>query len=261
MQSKFLMPILALGSSLIVASCVSIQGRIPASSGDERLTLREMQILSKDATFKFFKGDATKSQAQAFVLSEAEKNELPAALNKLRRILHKPMIDNSISVDENFNQTGVDRTDGKKEVRITSWNIERGQQLDEIKQIMSLRENGRCSLGRAETALPWRRDSKDKTILDTDKKQRALEEACALNESDVLILNEVDDGICRSGYHAVASELAQHLGMNYVFAPQFFEAEPGKTGLAPAQSEYCKQENLNLTKNLTGNAILSRYPI
>ncbi|MGZ3691744.1 MAG: endonuclease/exonuclease/phosphatase family protein [Pseudobdellovibrio sp.] len=261
MQKKYLLAGALISTSLFIASCVSMQNRNPANDGSDSLSLHEMQILSKDATFKFFKSDSTNTQAQPFILTDAEKAELPAAMAKMRGILHKPVINNSINVNADFANTGIDRSSGRKEFRMTSWNIERGQQFDKIKQFFSARENGLCTPALAQSALPWRHDSKDHTILDTDKKQRALDEACALNESDIIVFNEVDDGLCRSGYHSVAAELAQHLNMNYVFAPQFFEAEPSKSGLLPAQSEYCHQENLSLTKNFTGNALMSRYPL
>ncbi len=259
-MKKIIFSFVSLGIiSLISASCFLQRPRTPASDTD-RLSLSEMQLLSKDATFRFFKSDTAKPEALTYQLTEAEKTDLPNAVAKLRALLNQPTLVNQ-TWQESFSNTGIDRTPGRNEVRVTSWNIERGQEFETIKTLFSASENGKCNPQKAEQALNWQRNKKGNTILDPDKKQRILDEVCALNETDILLLNEVDNGVCRSAYKDVAAELATHLKMNYVFAPSFFEAEPAKSGLAPALNVYCKEENLEATRNLTGNAILSRYPL
>jgi endonuclease/exonuclease/phosphatase family metal-dependent hydrolase len=62
---------------------------------------------------------------------------------------------------------------------------------------------------------------------------------------DVALLQEVDQDCHRTGYRHVARDLAQALDMNWVAAGEFQELGEGRAG-APA---------------LTGQAILSRYPI
>ena len=64
---------------------------------------------------------------------------------------------------------------------------------------------------------------------------------------DVLLLSELDRGCSRSGYRHVTRELAQAMGMNYLFAVEFVELQ-GAPGEHVARCEH-------------GNAILSRYPL
>ncbi len=74
-----------------------------------------------------------------------------------------------------------------------------------------------------------------------------------LKWADVIVLNEADRGMLRSGNRHVAFELAKALGMQAVFGPAHFELTKG-TG-----EELCLEgEN---RESLQGNAVLSRYPI
>ena len=64
-------------------------------------------------------------------------------------------------------------------------------------------------------------------------------------DADVYVLQEVDWATRRSGDRRIASELADALNLNWVFAGEFQEIGEGRQGRAA----------------LTGQAILSRYPI
>ena len=61
---------------------------------------------------------------------------------------------------------------------------------------------------------------------------------------DVILANELDDGCVRSGQKDTAKELAERLGMNYVFGLEFIELVNGQDA-----------------KGFHGNAIFSRWPI
>jgi endonuclease/exonuclease/phosphatase family metal-dependent hydrolase len=100
-------------------------------------------------------------------------------------------------------------------VRIVAWNIERGKRFEPL------------------VAL--------------------LEEHPSLADADVLLLNEVDLGMGRSGNRHVARELAAALGMRYVFANSHVVLAPGDW------NERGHEEPNTLA--LHGNAILSRFPI
>jgi endonuclease/exonuclease/phosphatase family metal-dependent hydrolase len=64
-------------------------------------------------------------------------------------------------------------------------------------------------------------------------------------DADIYLLQEVDMGVRRSEYREVAKSLADDLGMNWVFAGEFQElGQARRQGAA-----------------LTGQAVLSRYPI
>ncbi|MBI2837393.1 MAG: endonuclease/exonuclease/phosphatase family protein [Acidobacteria bacterium] len=74
-----------------------------------------------------------------------------------------------------------------------------------------------------------------------------------LKTCDVALLTETDVGMARSGNRAVAQELAQKLGMYFVFVPCYLNLAKG-SGV-----EYDVTGDNDL--GLHGNAILSRYPI
>ena len=61
---------------------------------------------------------------------------------------------------------------------------------------------------------------------------------------DVILANELDDGCVRSGQKDTTKELAERLGMNYVFGLEFIELVNGQDA-----------------KGFHGNAIFSRWPI
>jgi endonuclease/exonuclease/phosphatase family metal-dependent hydrolase len=92
-------------------------------------------------------------------------------------------------------------------VRVVQWNIERGEKYDRI--LACLRDD---------PVLRW---------------------------ADVVLLNEADCGMARSGRRHVARCLAEELGMRMVFAPAYLELGESNGG----------QEGLQ------GNAVLTRYPV
>lgn len=116
-----------------------------------------------------------------------------------------------------------------------------------------------------------REDNPSISIRDLD---RVAAEAENLSQSDVLILNEVDWGMNRSGYRDVARALASTLKMNYVYGVEFAEVDPLKLGTDQLTADDVGndkelQQTLNdelkadpaRYKGLHGSAILSRYPI
>jgi endonuclease/exonuclease/phosphatase family metal-dependent hydrolase len=74
-------------------------------------------------------------------------------------------------------------------IRATSWNIERGIQLESIIEVL-----GKHSV---------------------------------IKESDLFFLTELDYGMARSGNRKVAPELARALNLNYVFAPSYINLNKG----------------------------------
>lgn len=82
---------------------------------------------------------------------------------------------------------------------------------------------------------------------------RVLGEHPLIGESDVLLLTELDYGMARSGNLFVAREIAQALGLSYVFAPCYLALTKGS-----GVEAYMEGEN---TLALHGNAVLSRYPL
>jgi len=72
-----------------------------------------------------------------------------------------------------------------------------------------------------------------------------VRDALAALDADIYLLQEVDMGVRRSDYRRVAQDLADDLGLNWVFAGEFQEIGQSRRNV-PA---------------LTGQAVLSRYPI
>ena len=72
-----------------------------------------------------------------------------------------------------------------------------------------------------------------------------VRDALAGLPADIYLLQEVDLGVRRSGYRNVAKDLADNLGLNWVFAGEFQEIGQSRRN----------------TPALTGQAVLSRYPI
>ena len=99
--------------------------------------------------------------------------------------------------------------------RIVQWNIEKGKRLDSVLKV--LQEN---------QAFRW---------------------------ADVILLNEADRGMNRSGNRHVAQEIAGRLGMHMVFGPAHVELTKGT-------DEELSLEGEN-SESLQGNAVLSRYPV
>ena len=85
--------------------------------------------------------------------------------------------------------------------------------------------------------------------------ERALRGHPRLAGADLVLLNEVDLGMARSGNRDVAAELGASLQMNSVFAPMLIETTIGRDDDARSAAGEPNQEAL------FGLAILSRHPI
>jgi endonuclease/exonuclease/phosphatase family metal-dependent hydrolase len=82
---------------------------------------------------------------------------------------------------------------------------------------------------------------------------RELRENPALRDADVLLLTELDYGMARSENRCVPRELAQVLGLNYVFVTSYINLAKGNGWDVRVAGEN--------THALHGNAILSRWPL
>jgi len=121
--------------------------------------------------------------------------------------------------------------------RVTHWNLQQGIKIPEIEA---------CFTNPEEYCRTYlRQDFKD---IDQLKK-----EVANFKDTDILMLNEVDIGIERSGFDNTIYELAKTLKANYVFAPEFLELN----------NEYLPKQDKEkqLYRALHGNAIISKYPI
>ena len=83
----------------------------------------------------------------------------------------------------------------------------------------------------------------------------ALRDHPQLQAADLVLLNEVDLGMARSGNRDVAGDLAQALGFHGAWAPLFLETTLGRDDDKAAAGQAPNQEAL------FGLAVLSRWPI
>ncbi len=81
----------------------------------------------------------------------------------------------------------------------------------------------------------------------------ALKKHPQLNNKDVLLLTELDDGMARSKNRFVAQDLARELKLNYAFAPVYIALQKGS-----GVEEFAEGEN---TKSIHGLAMFSKYPL
>jgi endonuclease/exonuclease/phosphatase family metal-dependent hydrolase len=104
---------------------------------------------------------------------------------------------------------------GRDRVRAVAWNVERGKHFDRVEDM--LRSHG------------------------------------TLDRADLVFLNEVDIGMGRSGNRNVARDLAESLGLNYVFANSHLVLAPGDA----TERDHGRDNTLALH----GNALLTRFPV
>lgn len=189
-------------------------------------------------------------------LSDTEEPASPLAA-KLERLLTTPFVDNEAELAAIQPHRPAVEEIGPV-LRVASWNIARGINLDLIKLAFSDPD------GFMQTALP-------RGSLDARRQAQVMEQLRRLRDSDVVVLNEVDLGMKRTDYRDVARELAHALGMNYVFGVEFVEVDRLEDlGIDQVQIDdpvlagELKQElqpDPARYLGLHGNAILSRYPI
>jgi endonuclease/exonuclease/phosphatase family metal-dependent hydrolase len=142
-------------------------------------------------------------------------------------------------------------------LRASVWNIERGSEFELVRLALSEPAGFIEEIGK-------------QGVLDPAKLEEIRDQVRLLQDSDVLILNEVDLGMTRSDYRDVAKDLAAALGMNYAFGVEFVEVDKIELGLeelhAPvaADDEQFTRDlavDTDRYRGLHGTAILSRYPI
>jgi endonuclease/exonuclease/phosphatase family metal-dependent hydrolase len=196
-------------------------------------------------------------------LVELEKNDSPAAplAAKLEHLLTTPFLSN-----EAYLGGAKPKRPSSSELgpylRAICWNIERGFQFDPIR--IALSEPDKFA-----QFLPGKDDPKAPPLT-PDQLKVVKQQLDILQPADLLILNEVDDGVTRTDYRDVARDLAKALHMNYAYGAEFLEVDPLNLGLEKVSmddkaAEADIQKSFDADKarylGLHGTAILSRYPI
>lgn len=140
-------------------------------------------------------------------------------------------------------------------LRIAEWNINRTSRVGDLKLALT-DEAGFLAAARANSKL---------SPADLRKTEEQIRH---LRAADVLVLDEIDDGVARMNYENVPRELAQALHMNYVFGVEFAELN----GIVVHRHRAQKQNPLSRDddrfgddpardRGMEGSAMLSRYPI
>ncbi|MEZ5355090.1 MAG: endonuclease/exonuclease/phosphatase family protein [Bryobacteraceae bacterium] len=153
--------------------------------------------------------------------------------------------------------SGVDAPRLGRSLRLMLWNVERGLRLDEITTMYT---DTKKFLANAD-------------LEDAVQGAELADHIAALRKADIVILNELDWGLKRTGYREVVRELGAALDMNWAYAVEFFEVDPVRlgtekfAGLDDTEAEESARLRAELVvdqaryKGLHGTAILSRYPI
>ena len=142
-----------------------------------------------------------------------------------------------------------------RHIRIAYWNIERGLEYEALELAFT-----------NPSTLISLLDKK----LSPGEITQVQEQAALLSQADIIVLNEVDWGMKRTGYRNVAADLASALQMNYAYGVEFIEVDPIALGTEKFELiEEKDRETLaeqitvdaNRYKGLHGTAILSRFPL
>ena len=198
---------------------------------------------------------------QELVTLGKEETVDPALAAKVQTLLTTPFVNN----EAYLSGTKPLRPDVKgmgPSLRLVEWNIERGVELADIKLALTDKQAFLAKV-HSEAAK-----NKDKEKISDEELSAQMD---ALQSADVLVLNELDWGMKRSDYVAVAKSLADALKMNWAYGVEFIEVDAKVLGLqsfANVKNEAERKELEDLFSvdkdrvlGLHGTAILSRYPL
>ncbi len=229
----------------ILAFFLSFLGPIPAHTEENNsntpylrlrqpdfLTFEELQELGKDPTPKGPLGE------------------------KLKAFWNTPVISNE-AYYRGARPQNLENPELGPYIRTATWNIEKSLNMEDAIKIFSSDEKFHLLLNPLKAA-----DPSQVTHLTSQRKKLA--------SADIILLQEMDLGVKRSGYIDASRELAQAMNMNYAFAAEQLEIDPVTLGLETisfeeggADSEatdYYKADPARY-KGAFGCAVLSRYPI
>lgn len=171
---------------------------------------------------------------------------------RLARFFSRPIISNEAWYQGRRPARAKNETLGEF-LRVATWNIEKSIRAHDAARALKSPAAFEALIDSA-TAPPG-----------NQKRQELMRERERLASADVILLQEMDIGIGRSGYRDATREIAQTLGMNYAFAPQQLEIDPVLLGLETIPDgrggRVRHTPDKALYKGVFGIAVLSRYPI
>lgn len=183
-----------------------------------------------------------------------QKNISPELGSKLNRLLTTPFVYNSNShVSSPRLLTSPQLGEF---IRVALWNIERGLEYEALEAAFD-----------SDTRLAAVIGTK-RFPIGSDQRRELFEQAKLLREADVIVLNEADWGVKRSGYRNITLDLATRFGFNYAFGVEFIELTPVHSNNALSTPDAAPREISDIVKldpalykGLHGIAILSRFPL
>lgn len=192
-------------------------------------------------------------------LQQLSKTPSPSGLLKLKleRYWRTPLISNEAYYSGEKPFKPEDEKLGPY-LRVVSWNVEKSYQMENAVKAFSDKEEfvkiidpGKAPEG-----------SKDR--------ETVLRQRERLANADIILLQEMDYGVKRSGYINAAGDLAKAMKMNYAYGTEQLEVDPVVLGLEELKledgspdteaMEYYKADPSKY-KGAFGVAVLSRYPI
>ena len=199
----------------------------------------------------------------------SEHDEIPPTLNlKLTALLTTPFVNNEAFYRKARAHRPVFDRIGPG-IRLVQWNIERGIELDNIKLAFTDTEAFVAKVKTSPLKAPDG-ETRDRKV-SANEIERIRAELKLLQAADVLVFNEVDWGMKRSGYRCVVCELGTALNMNWAWGVEFVEVDPTILGTEKFEEIQDPQKRAKMIaalapdqsklRALHGSAVLSRYPI
>lgn len=177
--------------------------------------------------------------------------------SRFQDLWNTPIVDNSAwrgGADPNAPEvTGLGPV-----MRVVSWNIEKSLRMDAAIEAFTDGEAYARQID-IEEAPPG-----------SAERRALMREREILASADIVLLQEMDIGVKRSGYRNAAKDLARALDMNYAYAPEYLEVDPVILGLEPIRDDEGDREPAATARyrvdperyhGMFGVAVLSRYPI
>jgi endonuclease/exonuclease/phosphatase family metal-dependent hydrolase len=183
-------------------------------------------------------------------------NQPTPLLEKVDQTLNTPVVNNSSRNNQFFQPPRTSQKIGPY-VRVATWNIDRGFNLDKIEHVFKSPDKLLNSVN-------------DKIKKDPKNIEKIKEQLNILKNTDILFLNEVDIGMPRTNYRDTAGELAQTLGYNYAYGVEFIEIDPSYLKIGKnkwSEEKFLEKDSKTFEldpkqyKGFHGNAILSRFPL
>jgi len=208
------------------------------SQNPDFLTYEELCLLSKDP----FPGGAVEK--------------------KLNRFWETPTINNEAWY-EGVRPTPHDHALLGRHLRVVSWNIEKSYKIEKAVEAFT------------DTAAFEKQIDPAKAEAGSDARRMILGQQKKLLSADIVLLQEMDIGVKRSGYIDAAKTLAQAMKMNYAYAAEQLEVDPvmlgteklyyekedgGQSRVDQESTDYYRVDPAK-EKGAFGIAVLSHYPI